>query len=712
MRTWDIVHRFATAPLHERSRDALRNARVSDRSVWSDMKWVLDTDTNGTKRWATIRWDIDLLNGENLWNEKYEEVVDWLKRLAWTLMASPGDRVLAAKATTVAGMCSGLQILLPWMIDHSIFWPHQLTNDTLDAYLEDLPELLVRRYPENEGDGEVTHSTAYRALEPIYKLWRQRRILEKVGIQPMPSRPWPEFSGVYAVATTIRKREFGWIQPLPDEVAVPLLNKAAWLLGAPAEDILLLRDAMDSVYHRPPGQHRLGMGTTLASREGRQRRICRRWTFSSLEEQNEPWHLPLSNWGALATQRAMQLVKGLLTASILTLQAFAGLRGSELCGIPAGIDSATGLPSCVDIRISSSGFNEIFILRAELSKTEEVPREREWNIGLRPIGSTELPLTVRALVLIAKILEPYRSLADTDRLLFSISASRGLPKSRKGVGRITTEAIGKMYKDFVAEWIDLSALPDQSSHAVSENDLVAWRESKGRIITTHMLRKTFALYVLSADARLLPAVKRQFQHLSMAMTEAGYWGSNAIQIEAIESVSAQQTALMIFELATGRSRIAGRSAERINANLGELKSLLTNSNYKQGWRKTVQWVGAMDLKSTISEHGACMPLSIGEMECWRKVHRRPLGHRRPNFASREPALCAGCRCFWMDARHIPWWEERYVEHAIALEQAPRGSESSFRRIKERARQAKAFLTHIGHDLTAAESRIQRATSRG
>src|SRR5205085_330784 len=113
---------------------------------------------------------------------------------------------------------------------------------------------------------------------------------------------------------------------------------------------------------------------------------------------------------------------------------------------------------------------------------------------------------------------------------------------------------------------------------------VRWRVSKGRILTSHRLRKTYALYVLSVDPRLLPAVKRQFQHLSMAMTERGYWGTNILQIEPVNAVAAQQTAMFMFELATGRTKTAGKMGDQLEVQIVELRAKLSGLGIEAGWR--------------------------------------------------------------------------------------------------------------------------------
>ncbi|MFC5570819.1 hypothetical protein ACFPN1_12185 [Lysobacter yangpyeongensis] len=529
----------------------------------------------------------------------------------------------------------------------------------------------------------------------------------------MPEKPWGEYKGAHSIATQIATEELGWIQPLPDEVAVPLLNRATWFLHTPASDLLELQAEMEAAYYRLPGRHPNGNGTSESAREHRQSKICKEWRFSVFEGDERSWHPPLAACATAPTQRALRLIKSLQSAAMLTIQGFTGLRVSELCGLPAGVDPHTGLPHCVECKLSASGLHEIFVLKTELSKTEETPRDTCWQIGLRPVGSEELPIPVRAIIILDELLAPYRRLINSKQLLVSLRASRGLPKTPSGVEKITRDRVLAMYKDFVEEWVDLSELPEESAHPTQSLDLKDWRESKGRILTTHQLRKTFALYVLSVDPRLLPAIKRQFQHVSLAMTESGYWGGNPNQVEPVHSVSAQQTALIMYELATGRKKIAGQASERLEVGASQLKKLVEGLSLEQGWRKAVRWVRDNDIHSGFSFYGGCLPLATSEMECWKRTGAKPLGHQNPNYLTRDQGVCSGCRCFWMDARHVPKWEQRYVENETAFRLAEsRGDTASFRRIRERARQAAALLRSIDFDLSSAEQKIKEELVRG
>ncbi|MBS1866803.1 MAG: hypothetical protein JSS69_12890 [Acidobacteria bacterium] len=609
------------------------------------------------------------------------------------------------------------------MVDHAIRWPHELTAEALDQYLRDLPERLAR-FGGGAGEGEedentVTLGAASSAIGIVYYIWRQRDALQEFGVLPMPSEPWPEHGGTHTLAKQVSNSVEGWIQPLPDEVAVPVLNTAMWMLGMPAKDILELVSVCNAAYEREAGTHHSGPGITREQRVVRQRRAACAFQFSTAERGVAPWHEGLRlrkrvDGQSGAVLRVKQLVRHLQAACCLVLHGFTGMRVSELCALRAGEDPKTGLPIDVEMRLSPTGHNEEFILRGEMSKGQRSPRAVSWLLGSRRVGDTELPIGVQALRILDQLLAPYRAMLGTNRLLVSIGSKGGLPKSASSVSAMTGEKVNALLRAFIPEWVDLSTLPDESRHATMANDLVPWRNSKGTIITTHQLRKTYAAYVLSVHPDLLPAVKRQFHHMNMMITEGSYWGSDAPQIEPIHSVSRQLTARMLYEITQGKIKASGRMGKQIEVNIEELRKLVSGLDMHASWVQISHWVEDNGLHVNHGNHGACIPIAASRMECWNRAGLRPIGRLEPNYETREASLCAGCSCFLMHESHIPFWRDRYVESEVSLRQAMRHGLDGphLREVRRRMEQAKKLLADGRDNMNKLEDEIvARMTQR-
>ena len=730
-----ILQSNVSHPIHERAARDLIGIYISSVSKWEDDIWKLDTDRHGGGDYISINWRIPSHDGSILTSPQHAQMLDWIRRVVWSLFAAPGDNCAPLSPTTIGQTISGLRIVVPWLIDNHVRWPREMTQKVLDEFLADLPGLICRRgdvsnpaeeqssnddlsdveEDDAEDDDGLSHSAARRAIAVFYYIWRQRKALQRAQIDPMPSAPWPDENGPLALAAKIAPMVEGWVRPLADEIAIPLLNKAMWFLGVPGRDVVrLAHDLEVARTTAPPKQREYSESGQKKARLRRQRLAIANFSFLTIWGESHPWHVKLGKYSSADGEgdgpyRARRLVTSVQAACMVVLQAFTGMRVSELCALRAGVNPASGLPIDVTVKVSPTGLNEEFVLWSELTKGQIHPRKFPWLLGARRLGDTELPPGVQAMVLLDQLLAPFRSMIQSDRLLVSLKSRRSLPKSSDGVAKITRAKILKLYKDFIAEWVDLSSLPDQSQSAVEPNDLVIWRESGGNVITTYQLRKTYANYVLSVHPNLLPAVKRQFHHASMAITENAYWGSSSPQIEPIRSVSSQMTAQLLFDAIHGRSTLTGRMGDQILEYLDGLRQLVQGLSMPTAWIRLNQWVDTNALHVNHAPHGACIPIQTRRMECWKRTQQRPLGALVPNYATREASLCVGCSCFAMNERHKPFWVERYVDNATNVRRliSQGCREQDVQEMQRRADQAKKKLFALGEDLHKLDNEVAK-----
>jgi len=714
MLTDKIIVGTAESPLHLRADPDLTGAWISSKSRWCDARWVFDNPTPGAHSSSSIiYWSVLLPDGRFLTDPEHRILLGWLRRFVWSLLAAPGNSVSLAPGS-MGDLSVGVRRFARWLVSRGYGWPKELDNAAIDSFVSDLPSLLLED-DDSDDEHELSFSAVRSALRVPVLLWQQGEALVATGIEPMPAEP---FDGKSAkeIAASITKNVAGWIKPLPDEVAIPILNRAAWFLGGPSEDVLRLQSECLQAWSAPPrrriykGQSgQLGLGT----RKECQLAAAKAFRFSILPGETVPWHSPLEqrvekNKETRTTMQQVRfLVQALRDAAVIILQSTGGMRISEICGLPAGVNLETGLPICVRTEQSVTGLNELFICRTLLAKTEETPRDQDWILGMRPNGNTDLPLAVRALIVLDRLLAPYRALLGSDRLLVWFSAEQGLSKSAAGVAPVNAASLRRGIRCFIADWVDLSGLPNESAHKVEDNDLVPWRKSKGRIIKTHMFRKMWASFALNVDPRLLPVIQMQFHHLNQVMTEGGYIGRNRLQVAPLSSVQAQQTNLLMFEMAQGKSVAAGRMGEQLEQHIGELRERIQGKPMGNAWQETVRFVNEYDLRLWFAPHGKCLPLVPPAMRCHEIAATTSWLNREPNYATRDPSVCAGCSCFVLDARHKGFWEDRYVHNWLSYRQSElMGIPGKFRVIRERAYQAKALLGRIGADTAPLDDQVE------
>ncbi len=710
MLTVEIISETAARPLHLWSDSELVDARISKKSRWLDVRWVLDNPTPWAHSSSSIiSWDVLLTDGTLLTSTKHRKILGWLKRLAWSLLADPAAGI-PLSTSSMGPLSTGIRRFAKWLISRGYAWPHELDDVALDLFLNDLSSLLL---DEEDDEDELTYGAVRSVIQVLIVLWQQRDALSEAGIKPMPAEPYGGKSA-REVAESFVPYPSGWTKPLPDEVAIPILNRAGWFLGVPCEDILRLQlEALEAWNSVSRGSRTLqGRQPCLERRKYHQLRVAKAFQFSLLPGETNSWHPSLNTAanerdGGKVMQRVRLLVQAVRDAAVIVIQSVGGMRIGEICGLPAGVDIETGLPVCIRIEESVSGLNELFICRTLSVKAEETPRDQDWVLGMRPKGKTEVPLAVHALLVLNQLFAPYRVLSGSDRLLVWFSAQQGLPKRAAGVGIVNTETLRRGIKHFVANWIDLSNLPDESVHKVDDNDLVPWRESKGQIIKTHMFRKMWASFALRVDPRLLPAIQMQFHHLSQAITEGWYIGRNRLQVAPLSTVAAQQTNLLLYEMALGRTLVAGRMGEQLDEHIGPLRQRISRMSSNEAWNETVRFANEFDLRLWFAPHGKCLPLVPTAMRCHEIGGSTSWLRREPNYATREPSVCVGCSCFVLDARHKGFWEERYIQNWVSYRNAERmGIAGQFRVIHERASQAELLLKRIGVDVVPLAEQVK------
>lgn len=703
--------------------------RVSRSSCFGDAVWRLDSTTPGQHpSQSSIRWDFELPDGCFFTDPKHARLRYALKRFAWSLFADPrqGPPMAPGSASKVS---RALRYLVRWMVRHDYSTLSELNAAASQEYLEDLAKALAE---EDEGDPEIipeamgsddNDSSSGKTVTGVVVriniwglLWRQSGALKDAGIDPLPNVPFAGRSSK-SLAQDLATRAMGWIPPIPDEAALPIMAAAHRMLGVPANDVIRLHrlylDARVAASHCSVGRQALLAGKAIAG-----------FAFSPVEGQNEPWRPPLY---PTVTQRLHHgawhkshldlhqglraLIEDICAACIIVLQSEAGIRINEVCGLRAGINPDTGLPACIEIRSSKTGLHELFFLKGTLAKTRPSPVEAEWLLGARPVGTNGIPAPVRAVQVLQELYAPLRSLstdgAPCDDLIVQMTWPRGLPKDSRMIGKILGRCLLAYQRQFVGTYVDLSGLPDRDRHG---EDLAQYRASRGACLRSHSWRKTFALYVFRTDSRMIAAIAQQFHHLSLAMTEQGYLGSDPTLLEVMDSVRTQQTALFFYEMARGVRPVAGRMGRLIDEHRAELEGIIAGMDEREGLRAMERWVVQRDLRIWFASHGKCfLRLAPGQARCHQLGGTTHWMNHEPNYAYRNPEVCLGCPVYAIDGEHEVYWVRRYFENQTAWMKAVAGRyEKDYRIAEYRALQSAAVLQAIGVALPVMEMEKEHA----
>jgi len=656
---------------------------------------------------------MELFDGSRLTEPQHAKRLAWAQKLMALLLHAPSKGESPA-AGSIATFHYGFKWLISWMVRRCIHTPGEFNPS---EYIEDLPRYIAEV---NEHDDDIRETQVRVALHIIPSLWSERHLLNKWGVSSITQDPFRDH-GIHYHGKAIATKLVGWIPPLPDEVAIPLFNKVAWWLGQPAEDVIRLLGYVENTLAGTEvdvatpmslsGVRKQKAGKEKQARNRRANRLLSDFSFGTLDDKN-PWHVKLDeaferDVGAPQKQ-ARVLFDAVRDACAFSVQGMSGMRISELMGIEAGLDVLTGLPKGVRVEPSATGLYEVFVVRTVMSKTEKgLPREMDWLLGMRPHGSKEEPLPVRALRLLNRLYAPWRNRARTTKLILSGARGGSLPLKTTSLGAMDSTRMRNNMKRFIARWIDLSSLPNQSKHRIKDNNLVEWRESKGTIFKSHMLRKSWAQFMFAVDPSLMPAIQLQFHHLSLAMTDTGYISSNLLLVNDMDSVARQATQLMILEMLNGENPLAGKMGEQLEQATRDLAARVKGLPTSDAYKEVVRFCESEQLPIFFSPHGACMPLQTHSMRCHEEAGTPLLLRKQPNARTRQPSLCVGCNCFVLDVRHADFWVTRYLDNWLAYKRAERsGDARDFKVIKERALQAGKLLKKIGITVVEFDRQIE------
>lgn len=714
---------------HTLSDRELNDLSINEYCKYSDNVWTFKSLVAGQTVFS-LNWKIKLRDYGYLTDSQHSLRLSWLKKLICSMLFVPSNLEIPA-ASTISDYRSGIKFISIWMLENEYNSPHELTSEVIELFLDELEDLILNPEEEIEsqeqscdektsinndsksnavavGFSGLGVTVVSKAIRIPQLLWDQRNVLEKMGIKPIPEHPF-RGRAIWDIAQhRINSKENGWIPPLPDEVAIPILNKAAWFLNGPASDVLALvnqvikaRECHDGIDGKHPGN-------STSSRTKRVRLTIDNFNFSILPNDYEPWysfekHDPfVENEGREIGKEFRNLVAAVQNSCALIIQSCTGVRISEICGIEAGINQKTGLPSCVRVEQSLSGLYELFILKAPLSKTEKTPRKVEWLLGMRPLASEDIPLPVVALQILNRLYSGWQSNAASNRLVLGFGSGKGVSENYVVLNAIRSIDLSMGMQDFISQWVDLSKLPDKSTHSFDVDDLIVWKEKKGKAFRTHMLRKTWGNFVLASNSSLLPAIQMQYHHISLAMSDSGYIGTNPIARDALDSVARQQTNLMIFEQILGRSHLAGRMGERIRTNIENIKNQIEGLPTSEAWKTIEHFTDSLNLQVFPYPAGSCIPMSRSDMSCHNSAGTPSTMRNEPNLYFREPSLCAGCSCFAIDVSRLSFWESRYKEYSSAYEYAKLNEREldSSRVIKSRADQAEKIIKILNSTLVA------------
>lgn len=676
---------------------------VSRRSSWGDRYWIFDSTTPGTRpTHDKMVWDISFADGSNLLNPIYRDLLEELRRFVWSCYVDPRNS-RALGAGSLSSFSYGIQELASWMVDNNYLSLSELDQRASERYLDSIHEKFLFRLEFNNSSKNSDISIDFEAEEegfdgvdgvhpswiahllmPWTRLWNQRSALSDAGVAT-PNTGVP-FSGrsVSKLSHEVASRIRGSIPAIPDDLASDIMNAAQRYMDVASDDLInfssSFADFHKKVHLRYVDEYARGLCVDF----------IRKFEFSISGDNNEPWHRSLINYKH-AQHRFKKLIDNLIGAASVIVQSESGMRISEIMSLKAGINAETDLPSCISIRPSRSGMLDLFYINGRTSKMRANPEETEWLLAARPRGSELIPSAVKAISVVQQIIGPWREIAydqEVRDLLFVGWGRSGtaFPRSGYSILPMSSQTLGLYQKTFISSSIKWRDIPDEPAYK-------KYKDSAGMCIISHQWRKNYARFVFQVNPKMIPAVARQFKHLSLAMTEQAYVGTEIGLIKDVAIENRNMTVdLLIKKLRNGDARHEGRMGKLIERYKHELAEI-SGDKHENLRAKLERWCTSRDLKIFFHGYGSCIPgLAPAEAECHKRENTVHWANKEPNYSRREPGVCTGCYLFMAGPENIDYWLDRYIRNMSAwITAQASGTEAQFHVAKMRAEQSASYL---------------------
>jgi len=597
--------------------------RVSPYSFYGDDRWQMARGLVA-HRDATfaVNWAFEMPDGSRFDEDRWRHLREVTKLFLWSLHGDPPPGRQSVALRTLATHGHRLRTILRWMARNGLDRWRQLDRRMIERLFADLS-----RRPGKRGSG-LSASTGHAYVGMLRAFHAQR---SKLPDAPSAAAP--------PLADLCRWHDERQWPYTPDTIAVPLLSAALRLIGAPADAIIAMRDEAQVRYDQAIGE---GFGS--AAGKGRVRKYLRRSPPVEMRS-GAPEVLttcPIETFNAWVAR--------IYDACFVTIAYLVGARASEILGLESG---------CLEWATGEHGERYAYVVGA-------IRKGAPGNDGLPHRWIAPDPV-IRAIEVLERLSAPWRE-SDGRPLLWLQQAA---PGSALRSSRLTTQPFSV---NAVNERLNLRFAPLIS---LPEHEGKRWR------LASHQGRKTFARFVGRRDRTGLAALAKHLGHVTRAMTDRSYVGTDFELTELVDGHAAAETRAALEELLVA-PQLAGKAG----------RALAARSPFRGRTRSG-------DLDAYISELLAETDMRLGVCDWGYCLYRREtsacLGsEREPNPVLRTQGTCSTCANFVVSEKHRAVWEARLARNRALLGRLDLDPESRAL-AEERVAESSRIVAALDHD---------------
>ncbi len=573
--------------------------RVSPHSMFGDDHWQMVSGVVGQRDTVfRVDWNFTLADGSRFNEQRWRTLREASKQLLWSLHSDPPPGRPALSLRSLGTQGTLQRVVLQWMAGRGI----TRWSDLDDESIRHLFDYLSRR---RRGVAAMSLSTAsnYRTL--LRAFYQQR------GKLPDTPRSAPPALNELGRWRAVERWPY-----TPDEIAVRLVSGALHLIGEPADIILRMRDDIQALHDAACARGH--------AKPGRSRSIRRYLRAAAPVELVPGLAQPLTVQPMLTFNG---MVARLYEACFVVIAYLVGPRASEILSLA---------PGCIE---KVPGEQEMFAYLIGTIRKDApgggVPHR--W-IAPQP--------AVRAIEILERLSAPWRAI-DGRQYLWLLQARPGsaIRTSALPIEPLTGSAMNMRLNDGIGATLRLQEINGEN-----------WK------LSTHQGRKTFARFVGRRDRTGLAVLAKHLGHVTRAMTDRAYVGTDFELSELVDAHAARETRAALEELLVA-PRLAGKAGRELAARSpfrgrthdGDLDAYIT------------RLIADTDIRLGICDWGYCL---------YRRETSACIGSdKEPNPFLRTQGTCATCANFAVSERHRPVWETRLKRNLALLERADLDPES-------------------------------------
>jgi hypothetical protein len=614
---------------------------------WGEV-WTIPNKTAGYGD-AKFYWDFPLPDGSYFADPQWEVLYRSIQ-LCVDLMFKQHGKQRAKSAGSAGVLISGLRFFVRWM---TIFGYKDLS--CLDTFrFEEFyqwVEITKCRGVSEQGEGQksitVLHARALLSFPAA--LFYYNDALQRAGLPNIPVRPY-EGRNVMELANEICDKQNGSFQAVPDGLFVPVVNKVIQWLDCQVDEI----QAAVDVYRQ-----RFAVDASGVTQAKHRKKALARLSFSLDADTNVPW---FSGFESRVTRKRLyahsperrglevelntgHVIKDLVNAArdccTIALQATVGMRISEVCGLQVtGKKKRGDWPSCVEVKRSLSGMDELFFITGTVFKDKERPRPGRWLAGSRPLGTTEVPIAIKAIMKLERLYAPWRQMSGKTDLILAFSNRVGLAVRPESVAAPISSTIREGQKEWVKHYGNTPAEYD------------TWE------LTTHQWRKAFARFCVRVDSTLLPAVSRHFHHTSIQITEQHYAGEDSEIRYLIREAALELAADFLYQATHSEGHAAGGLMDEIPDVAEQLSHHVDMDDEDESRGFIYATMNTDDTWGWDMTWGGCL-FRPEHAQCHLRTAFKKIIPIAPALDGLSPfSSCSKCKNHIVLPRHLPFWNAR------------------------------------------------------